>query len=41
MSINLLELREILELSNIEFIDLQYTNTKKKENILVKILIST
>ena len=30
MSINLLELKEILELSNIEFIDLQYTNTKKE-----------
>ena len=36
MSINLLELREILELSNIEFIDLQYTNTKKERDYLSK-----
>ena len=36
MSINLLELREILELSNIEFIDLQYTNTKKEREYLSK-----
>ena len=36
MSINLLELKEILELSNIEFIDLQYTNTKKEREYLSK-----
>ena len=34
MSINLLELKEILELSNIEFIDLQYTNTKDERDYL-------
>ena len=36
MSINLLDLKEILELSNIEFIDLQYTNTKKEREYLSK-----